>query len=207
MPPVPSSIPPTRERRVLAVLALLRGAPVTQVTGQFGLCRSDLYKFRRRALTAMREALADHRRGPKQSKNKISAEQERRVVTLCKRYPTLSSYKMVDRLGEGAPNPRTIQRIRERKGLPRVPVRAPTTTPARRLPKRILLRARQMIKQKPHLGPERIAWDLMNGENMKISPSSIKRMKYAMYPKKPKPVWQFYERSRPHSLWHGDFME
>lgn len=26
-------------------------------------------------------------------------------------------------------------------------------------------------------------------------------------PKPPKPVWKFYERNHPHSLWHGDFLE
>lgn len=171
-----------------AVLALLQGEKAADVSSEYGIARSDLYKLRRRALSAMREALKDQRRGPKQSQNKIGIEQEQKVVMLCKRYPTLSSYKMVDRLGGNAPNPRTIQRIRQRRGLPRVPIRAPTVTPARRLPKRIVQRARQMIKQKPHLGPERIAWDLMNGENMRIGPSSIKRLKgsiSAVYPMQP----------------------
>jgi transposase InsO family protein len=68
-----------------------------------------------------------------------------------------------------------------------------------------------MIHEKWHLGPERIAWDLQNGENLQISPSTIKRLKRkiheAMYPPPPPPVWQFYERHHPHSLWHGDFLE
>jgi hypothetical protein len=56
-------IPPKRERRVQAVLALFRGEPTAQVSGQFRLYRSDLYKFRRRALTAIHQALAGHRLG------------------------------------------------------------------------------------------------------------------------------------------------
>ena len=51
--------------RVTAVLSLFRGIPLPQVTAQFGICRSDLYKFRRRALTALHHALADQPRGPK----------------------------------------------------------------------------------------------------------------------------------------------
>jgi hypothetical protein len=33
-------------QRVTAVLDLFRGIPVPQITAQFGICRSDLYKFR-----------------------------------------------------------------------------------------------------------------------------------------------------------------
>ena len=50
--------------RVQAVLALLRGELATQVSAQFAICRSDLYKFRKRALDAMRDALRDEKKGP-----------------------------------------------------------------------------------------------------------------------------------------------
>jgi hypothetical protein len=72
-------------------------------------------------------------------------------------------------------------------------------------------RDRHVIKEKPHLGPERIAWDLQNGEHITISPASVKRLKRsihdALHPHTPLPVWRFYERHHPHSLWHGDFLE
>jgi transposase InsO family protein len=46
---------------------------------------------------------------------------------------------------------------------------------------------------------------------MECGPSTIKRLKRkiheAMYPPLPPPVWRFYERHHPHSLWHGDFLE
>ncbi len=155
----------------------------------------------------MRDALVDHRRGPKRPHNRLSPEQEQKVVSLCQRYPTASSYQVHQRLGSDAPTPRTIQRVRARRGIARVPKRAPPSVRARRLPQRVRRRARQVIKQKPHLGPERIAWDLQNGEHMQISPSSVKRLKRAMHPPEPKPTWRFYERHHPHSLWHGDFME
>ena len=57
-----------------AVLALMRGEKSTIVAREFGIARSDLYKFRRRVFVAMQEILKDQRRGPKQSKNRIGAE-------------------------------------------------------------------------------------------------------------------------------------
>ena len=55
MPTLHPSMPPKLERRVQAVLALFRGVPAARVSVQFGICPSDLYKFRRRALAAMRD--------------------------------------------------------------------------------------------------------------------------------------------------------
>ena len=59
--------------RVQAVLALLRGEPAAQIPPQFAICRSDLYKFRRRALDAMRAALDDDKKGPKIPHNRFDA--------------------------------------------------------------------------------------------------------------------------------------
>jgi hypothetical protein len=53
------------EHRLQAVLALLRGKKASDVSAHSGIGRSDLYKFRTRALTAIREALIDCPRGPK----------------------------------------------------------------------------------------------------------------------------------------------
>ncbi len=158
------------DRRLQAVLALLRGEKAAEVSRTFHIARSDLYKFQRRALSAMREALKDQPRGPKHPANTLSEGKEQHIVTLCERYPTQSSYQLHRRLNQDAPVARTIQRVRQRRGLPRVAKRAPATTPARRLPKRVIRRAQRVIKQKPHLGPQRISWDLQNGENMTISP-------------------------------------
>ncbi len=63
------------------MLALLRGEPATKVSRKFRIVRSDLYKFRKRALAAMRDALADRRRGPKRPHNRLSPEQEQKVVS------------------------------------------------------------------------------------------------------------------------------
>jgi transposase-like protein len=65
-----------RQRRVEAVLALFRGVPAAQVATQFGICRSDLYKFRRRALTAIHQALDDQPRGPKRPHNRLDPKTE-----------------------------------------------------------------------------------------------------------------------------------
>ncbi len=45
-------------RRVQAVLALFRGASVERSSARFGICHSDLYKFRPRAYAAIHAALA-----------------------------------------------------------------------------------------------------------------------------------------------------
>jgi transposase InsO family protein len=72
-------------------------------------------------------------------------------------------------------------------------------------------RAVQVINEKWHLGPDRLAWDLQNGERLQISPSTIKRCNRAIHearhPRPVPPVWRFYERKHPHSLWHGDCFE
>jgi hypothetical protein len=109
--------PPTQMKtaqRLAAILALLRGRPVADIVTEYGICRSDLYKFRRWALVAMEQALQDQSTGPKRPANRIAGERERQVRTLCERYPTWSSYRIQRRLGEAAPHPRTIQRMRKR---------------------------------------------------------------------------------------------
>ncbi len=58
------------EGRLLAVLALLKGEPAAQVSQQYNICHSDLYKYRRRALAAMHSAMKDQRRGPKRPTDK-----------------------------------------------------------------------------------------------------------------------------------------
>src|SRR5260370_35018264 len=35
----------------------------------------------------------------------------------------------------------------------------------------------------------------------------LKRREALLPPPPPRPVWRFYERHHPHSLWHGDFLE
>jgi Homeodomain-like domain len=153
-------IAPTCERRVQAVLALFRGASVAKVSTQYRIGRSDLYKFRARALVALREALRDRPRGPKRPHNRLDPPREEGVVAFCQRHPTLSSSQVHQRLGADAPSPRTIQRVRERHSLVRVPKRAPPVVPRRRLSSAAKARAAQIIHEKWHLGPERIAWDL-----------------------------------------------
>jgi transposase InsO family protein len=202
------------EHRLQAVLALLSGEQASDVSTSFGICRSDLYKFRTRALTAMREALKDHPPGPKRPYNRLSEAREQQVIASCQRYPTQSSYQVQEKLGSDTPSARTIQRVRKRHGIARLPKRAPPSAPARRIPEEVKKRARYCLTLRPHLGPERVVWDVQNGEQLQISPSTIKRLKHKMHealhptpPPPPPPVWRFYERPHPHSLWHGDFMD
>ncbi len=200
-----------RERRVQAVLALFRGVPAAQVATQFGICRSDLYKFRRRALTAMHQVLDDRPCGPKMSHNRLDPETEQRIASLCLRHPTWSSYQVHHRLGPDAPPPRAIQRVRQRLALPRLAKRAAPRSQAKQFSAEEKEMVSQAIETAPHLGSERLAWDLHNRDHLQISPSTIQRMKRArhnaMHPPAPPATWRFYERHHAHSLWHGDCME
>jgi transposase InsO family protein len=203
-----------QSQRVHAVLALLRGDPVEQVSARYRICRSTLYKFRRRAQMAIEQALRDKPRGPRRPSNRVEEGKERTLLTLCQRYATFSARHVARKFGTDAPSLRTIQRIRRRHQLGRFPKRAPTTVRARRLTPREKKRVWKALQDKPRLGPERLAWDLHNGEGIIVSPSTMKRLKEKRrfdfdfsLPKPPKPVWRFYERKHPHSLWHGDFLE
>ncbi|HEX2279188.1 MAG TPA: DDE-type integrase/transposase/recombinase, partial [Candidatus Tectomicrobia bacterium] len=210
--PAPQSLSP-EEHRLQAVLALFKGEKASDVSTSFGICRSDLYKLRMRVLVAIREALKDHPRGPKQAHNRLAAEREQKVVSICQRHPTHSSYQVREKLGSDAPSART-KRARQRHGIARVPKRAPPSAPARRVPKQAMTRAHYLLTLRPHLGPERVVWDVQNGEQLAISTSTVKRLKRKIHntlhpapPKPPPPVWRFYERQHPHRLWHADFMD
>jgi transposase InsO family protein len=204
-------VPSKEESRVQAVLALFRREPASRVSAAFRISRNDLYKFRARALAAMRGALRDYPRGPKRPHNRLDSHREAGAVACCQRHPTLSSYQVRQRLGAAPASPRTIQRVRQGHGITRVPKRAPPGVPRRVLSSAAKARAAQIINAKWHLGPERMAWDLQNGEDLQISPATIKRLKRKLYevicPPLPPPVWRFYERHHPYSLWHGDFLE
>lgn len=211
--PVSQGLAP-EEHRLQAVLALFRGKKASDVSTRFGICRSDLYKLRTRVLAAMREALRDHHRGSKRPYNRLGDDREQQVIASCQRHPTRSSYHIREKLGSEAPSARTIQRVRKRNSIARLPKRVPPSASARRIPEQVLKRIRYLLKLRPHLGPERIVWDLQNGEQLQISTSTIKRLKCkvheALHPapsKPPPPAWRFYERQHPHSLWHGDFMD
>jgi transposase InsO family protein len=198
-------------QRVQAVMDLFRGDAVADVSTRHGIGRSDLYKFRRRALAAINDALADRRRGPRRPHNRIAPDSEARIVALCQRHPTWSSYALHRRCGASAPSPRTIQRIRARHALARFSKREPPVRRRRQLTPEVRAHAAAILADKPYLGPERTAWDLQNSDHITISASTIKRMKRkhreALLPPRPQPNWRFYERHHPHSLWHGDFLE
>jgi hypothetical protein len=111
---------PKCQRRVQAVLALCRGQAVAQVSMRYRICRSDLYKFHRRALDAMREALNDEKRDPRTPHNRLAADKEEAIRNVCERHPTLSSSEVRDRLQADALSARTVQRVRNRLDLPRL---------------------------------------------------------------------------------------
>jgi transposase InsO family protein/transposase len=202
---------PGWEHRLHAVLALLGGEPVPHVTVRFGMGRSILDTWRHRALQALQHALTDHRPGPPCPHNRLSPEREQPLVELAQRHPTWSAAQIHAKAGPEAPSPRTIQRLRHRCELPRLPKRPAPRRPARCLTHVVKQEAHRLIETKPWLGPERLAWELQNAAHMQISPATIKRMKHAMQqaqtPPPPPPTWRFYARHHPHSLWHGDCLE
>jgi transposase InsO family protein len=199
------------EGRLLAVLALLRGEPAAQVCRQYSICRSDLYKFRRRALAAMRYAMKDKMRGSRLPFNRLAPEKEQRIKALSQCRPTLSSYQLSESLAPDSPSPRTVQRVRKRLRLPRLRKRAAPSFKAHRLSHNERQLIRGLVEAKLHLGPYRLAWDLQNQYGLRISPSTVRRVKRAIlrerHPPPALPAWRFYERHHPHSLWHGDFFE
>jgi transposase InsO family protein len=202
---------PKCQRRVQAVLALFRGQAVAQVSMRYRICRSDLYKFYRRALDAMRDALNDEKRGPRTPHNRLEADKEEAIRHVCERHPTLSSYEVRDRLQADALSARTVRRVRNRLDLPRLKKRDTPSFKAHRFTDDERQIIRKTVESKRHLGPYRLAWDLQNQHGLLISPSTIRRVKRAMldemHPRPAPAVWRFYERKHPHSLWHGDFFE
>ncbi len=199
------------ERRLLAVLALLKGEPAAQVCHQYNIRRSDLYKYKRRALAAMRSVMKDKSPGPRHPSNRIPEEKEQRIKVLSQRSPTLSSYQVSKSLVPDSLCPRTIQRVRKRLRLPRLNKRNTPSFKAHRFTDDERQLIRKTVEAKLHLGPYRLAWDLQNQNGMRISPSTVRRVKRAIlderHPPPAPPVWRFYERNHPHSLWHGDFFE
>jgi len=199
------------EHRLDAVLAMFKGQAVAEVSAQFGISRSSLFEYKRRALAAMREALKDNRHGPRLPYNRLSEEKEQSIKCVCERHPTLSSYQVKEQLGREAPTPRTIQRVRKRLSLPRLKKREKPSFKAHRFTQQQKRTIRKRVEEKMYLGPHRLAWDIQNRDRIPVSPSTIMRVKDSileeMNPMPPKPVWKFYERKHPHSLWHGDFLE
>jgi transposase InsO family protein len=212
-----ASLPPNPEagqridNRLKAVMALFRGEHISDVQEQFGICRSDLYKFKHRAVEAVREALADKKRGAQTPSNRTEEKKEDSIKAICERHPTLSSYQVKERLGADAPTARTIQRVRKRLALPRLNKRPAPSYSARRLTADEKKLVQETATSNLHLGCYRLCWDLQNRDGLRVSPSTTNRVKRKIIeettPKIVPVIWKRYERKHPHSLWHGDFME
>ena len=211
-----SSFLPMWQHRLEAVLALLRGESGQQVAERFRMTRSDLYQFRARALQALRYAVLEQPRGPKRPHNRLAADREEAVMQSLHQHPTWSARQLHEHLGDEAPHPRTIDRIRQRHGLTRQRKRPVPTQSVPRFTPAVKAQARHLIETNPELGPHRLAWGLDNAQGIGMSPSTMKRLKRAVrIETDPAPVvvlaptanWLFYERKHPHSLWHGDCLE
>ena len=106
-------------------------------------------------------------------------------------------------------SPRTIQRIRKKHSLARLPKRAPVQSYAKRFLQDAKEKIKQVMATKNHLGALRLSWDIANMFKIPISASTVLRLRHAMAPKPSIEIirWRFFERKHPHSLWHGDIMK
>src|SRR2546428_7787937 len=131
------------------------------------------------ALTATRATMSIHSRGSQSPANQLAPAQEQPLVELAQCHPTWSAAQLHAQAGSDAPSPRTIQRLRHRCALPRLPKRPVPCRPARRLTRKVKQEAHRLIEVKPWLGPERLAWELQHVAQLQISPATIKRMQRA----------------------------
>lgn len=159
----------------------------------------------------MREAVKDGRRGPRRPSNRLPEVEERCIEAVARRSPNLISYRVSDSRAPDSPSPRAVQRVRRRLRLPRLKKRDTPSFKAQRFSNSEKRFIRRTVEARLHLGPHRLAWDLQNQYGMWVGPSTIRRVKRAVqrerHPALALPVWRFYERKHPHSLWHGDFFE
>lgn len=153
------------EIRLQAVFGMLKGESIKSVSERFGVCRSTLYQLRRRAINAVRREIENPTKRKTSAHNRLPMDKDNKVLRLCERHPALSSYQISRKfqlLENQEVNPKTIQRIRKRNCLPRVPKRAVPHFKAHRLAVDEKTFIRQKIKDKLFLGGERLAWDLQN---------------------------------------------
>jgi len=135
-------------------------------------------------------------------------------TTACGRWPsghpTWSAAQIHAKVGQEAPSPRTIQRLRHRYALPRLPKRPVPCRPARRLTRHVKQEARQLIEAKPWLG--RNGWPGNSrtwARCRSVRDDQAHEARHAAGPDAapPAPTWRFYARHHSHSLWHGDCLE
>jgi len=186
------------ETHLRAVFLMLAGKSVAAVSEEFKICRTTLYSLRRRARDAVRREIENPVKNKKPARNRTPQEKEDKVVRLCQRHPILSSYRISQKFQQTENEtitPRTVQRIRKRYSLPRVPQRPTPTFKAHRFTDGEKLIIRQTIKDKMFLGGERLSWDIRNQHGISISPSTTKRIKRSILlelnPPPPKPNWRF----------------
>ena len=75
-----------------AVFLMLAGENVAEVSEEFKICRTGLYKLRRRATDAVRREIERPTKNKNPGHNRIPQEKEDKIVRLCQRHTALSSY-------------------------------------------------------------------------------------------------------------------
>ena len=118
------------EQRYRAVLAVLGGAPISEVAAEVGVSRQSLSTWKRRYLQAGLAGLADQPKRPRSSPWQTSGEVEALVCELRRGHPRWGAVRLVHELGtapglrerlreltEPVPSRTTVHRILVRHGL------------------------------------------------------------------------------------------
>lgn len=104
------------ETHLRAVFLMLEGRSVAAVSEEFKICRTSLYKLRRRATDAVRREIERPAKNKNYGHNRTPQKKGDKIVRLCQRHPTFSSYRISRKFQqtENEPvNPRTVQRIKK----------------------------------------------------------------------------------------------
>lgn len=198
----------TKYRLILSYIRDRKSIAV--ITHEYGISRSTFYKWLNKFLQAGKQALQNNRPDGRRT-SKITDEITGKIVITTYHKPGGSSYEVAENLAKQdiKINPKTIQRIWKSYGLI---VDKTKTTPEKRQVRNFTQQEKEIsvnyMKDHINLGSYRLGWDIMNLHGIKCSPMTIRRWREVIRPiqHKEKPIWRFYERKHPHSLWHGDFL-
>lgn len=200
----------TETKYNIVLLYLRKQKGIADIISEYNISRSVFFKWLDKFLRAGKKALKSNRPGRKRQQP-IPEKILYSIINIRYEKPSGSSYTVSKNLKKQGIhiNPKKIQRVWKLYGLIERKQIAPCEK--RQIPsftqqeKNICI---EYMRNHSHLGSYRTCWDVMNLYNIQCSPMSMRRWREVFRPikHKEKPIWIFYERKHPHSLWHGDFL-